>query len=133
VGEECEHRFALSIKGSPRKWFDAALARGDAASAWAAACELGQLNLADALALCLLLRDQHPPLYERAAARWVARLALEARAMRLADLGLAVAALQALHGAERDGGAEALTVLCEQHGQGDAADVLERWTRARLR
>jgi hypothetical protein len=52
----------LSIKGSPRQWFDAALAPRDAAGAWAAAHELGRLNLADALALCLLLREQHPPL-----------------------------------------------------------------------
>ena len=60
----------MSIKGSPRQWFDAALARRDAAGAWAAAHELGQLKLPDALALCLLLRDQHPPLFERAAARY---------------------------------------------------------------
>jgi hypothetical protein len=74
--------FALSIKGSPRQWFDAALARDDAADAWAPAHELGRLGLADALALCLLLREQQPSLWERAAARWAARFALEARAVR---------------------------------------------------
>jgi hypothetical protein len=47
--------------------------------------------------------------------------------MRLADLGLAVAALQALHGAELGACADALASLCEQHGQADAADMLERW------
>jgi hypothetical protein len=132
-GGGCEHRFALSIKGSPRKWFDDALARGDATGAWSAAHELGQVNLADALALCLLLRDQHPPLYERAAARWAARFALEARSTRLAELGLAVAALQALRGADVDAGAAALAALSDLHRQPDIADVLERWARDQRR
>jgi len=32
---------------------------------------------------------------------------------------------------EIEAGAQALAVLCEQHGQAEAADVLERWARAR--
>jgi hypothetical protein len=114
-----------------RTWFDAALACGDAAGAWAAAHELRRLELADALALCLLLREQQPSLYERAAARWAARFALEADAVRLPDLGLAVAALHALNGAERVAGIAALASLCRQHGRHDIVAVLERWVRAR--
>jgi hypothetical protein len=60
----------VSIKGSPRRWFEAALMHRDAAGAWAAAHELGRLTLPDALALCLLLRDRDPARLERAAARY---------------------------------------------------------------
>jgi hypothetical protein len=39
----------------------------------------------------------------------------------------------ALNGGELAAGADALTTLCEQHGQPAAADVLARWARARPR
>jgi hypothetical protein len=77
------------------------------------------------------VREQQPLLYVRAAARWAARFALEADAVRLPDLGLAVAALHALNGAERDAGIAALASLCRQHGRHDIVGVLERWARAR--
>jgi hypothetical protein len=123
----------MSIKGSPQKWFAAALARGDAAGAWAAAHELGQLSLADALSLCLLLRVHNAALFERAAARWVARFALEPPAMTLSELQLAASALGALQGPELDAAVDALMQLCERHGQPAAAELLERWAREQPR
>jgi hypothetical protein len=44
-----------------------------------------------------------------------------------------VAALQALDGGEEFDDADTLGALCEQHGQADIADVLDRWARARPR
>ncbi len=119
----------MSVKGNPRRWFHAALERQDAAGAWAAAHELGWLTLADAMALCLVLRDADTSRYERAAARWAARFVLEGRAITLSDAQLAMAALCALRGLDVDAPAQALAVLARQQGQHDVAEVLERWAR----
>jgi hypothetical protein len=43
--------------------------------AWTAAAEMPRLNLADALALVVVVRGDRR--YERAAARWLARYVLE--------------------------------------------------------
>ena len=57
--------------------------------------ELPQLSLADALALCLLMAEQDPERFQRAGARWHARLVLE-RQLRLVDSQLALAAMTGL-------------------------------------
>jgi hypothetical protein len=72
-------------------WFQAALARGDLAGVRAAAAELPHVNLTDALAVCLLMGKDDDALYERAATKWLARLALERPTIGLDDLS------QALH------------------------------------
>jgi hypothetical protein len=51
------------------------------------------LSLADALDLCLLYRGD-PAKYERAAARWIARLIAERPGLRLSELELAAAAFR---------------------------------------
>jgi hypothetical protein len=45
----------------------------------AAALELPQVALDDALRICLVFRDGDPGRYEKAAVRWLGRFALEAR------------------------------------------------------
>ena len=89
--------FAVSIKGRPHTWLLAAIRRGDLAGVRAAAAELGhQLNLVDALSIVLVMADQGDRRYDRAAAKWLARLAYERPAVRLQDLRLGLSALEAL-------------------------------------
>jgi hypothetical protein len=68
--------------GSPLALFRRALATNNVTLANTAALELGQLNLADALSLTLLYRDQAPDLFERAAIRWHSRFCREVNQRR---------------------------------------------------
>jgi hypothetical protein len=43
----------------------------------AAAAELPRVDLGDALAVCMAIRDAEPERFERAALRWLARYAVE--------------------------------------------------------
>ena len=96
-GHACEHLF-VSIKGRPYTWLRASLQCGDLLGVRSAAAELPQINLADALAIVLLMAADDDPSYERAATRWLARLASERPSIGLQDLAAAVGALQALGG-----------------------------------
>jgi len=63
----------------------------------AAARDLHHVSLADALELCLPYRGE-PERYERAAARWIARLIAEWPGVRLAEVELAAASFrEAVH------------------------------------
>ena len=61
-----------------------------------AALELPYVNLVDALVICLLMRRQGDPRFERAAVRWLGRLSLERSDGTLADLRRASSALSEL-------------------------------------
>jgi hypothetical protein len=61
----------VSIKGRPYTWLRASLQRGDLAGVRCAAIELRQVNLADALAIVLLMSANQDPAYQRAATRWL--------------------------------------------------------------
>jgi len=68
--------------------------------------------LEDALVICLLLRDQEPDRYERAALKWLGRLLLEQRGVRLRHAELAAAYLAAWADPARgDAASEALGEL----------------------
>jgi hypothetical protein len=67
----------LTSQGSPYSVFKRALRRGDLAGVRAAAAELPRVPLDDAFAICLLILDQQPVRYERAAVRWLGRLVAE--------------------------------------------------------
>jgi hypothetical protein len=88
----CEHAF-VSIKGSPYARFRRALETGNLALIRTAAAELPQVNLDDALRICLVIREREPGSFDRAACRWLARYATQRRAT-LARLAVAVAALE---------------------------------------
>ena len=62
----------------------------------AAARELPQVSLDDALRICLVLRGGDPVRYERAAVRWLGRFALEGRGVTIGDLRHAAQALDEL-------------------------------------
>ena len=75
----CEHVFVVSIKGRPGSWLRRALESGNLASAISEAADLPALNLSDALAIVLLMAEHEHPSFDRAAAKWVARLGVERR------------------------------------------------------
>jgi hypothetical protein len=72
-----------------------ALECGDLALALSEAHEIPVLSLADSLAIVVLMSTERHHSFDRAAARWAARLALERR-LSLEDLRFALAAVTAL-------------------------------------
>ena len=107
----------MTSQGSAYGRFRRALQRGNLELVRAAAGELPTIRLDDALRVCLLIRDRDPGRYERAALRWVARFAVEARDAILADVLAAVAALARLP-IEPDEAMSQLQRLCLTHQLG---------------
>ena len=107
----------MTSQGSAYGRFRRALANGNLQLVRAAAGELPVIRLDDALRVCLLIRDRDPQRYERAALRWVARFAVEARDASLADVQAAAAALEQLPG-EPDEAMNRLQQLCLAHQLG---------------
>jgi hypothetical protein len=88
--------------------------RGNVTAALAAAHQLESLNLADALALTVLLAEKEPDRFDRAAVRWHARYALENRGVRLYESQLVLSALSGLTGPAAHASAEALLDLARE-------------------
>jgi hypothetical protein len=105
----------MTSDGNPYGRFRRALATGNEAIVTAAALELPQIALDDALRICLVLRGGDPGRYERAAVRWLGRFALEGRNVTIDDLRQAADALDSLprHAADA---MERLQQLCLAHG-----------------
>jgi hypothetical protein len=79
-----------------------------------AAAELPQVDLADALSICLAMSAQDDERYDRAATRWLARLVCERPALGLDDLHTALTALQAL-AHDPDAAKRVLRDVCRTH------------------
>jgi hypothetical protein len=109
----------VSVRGSPYVRFKRALATGNLSLVRAAAAELPAIDLGDALAICLLMSDRDDERFERAAVRWLARLALERPAVGLGDLRDGLIAFEALP-YNPDAARSALEELCERLGLRDA-------------
>lgn len=105
----------MTSDGSPYTRFRRALDTGNAALVIAAARELPQIALDDALRICLILRDADPERYERAAVRWLGRFALEARGVTIGTLRTAAEAFDRLPDRAADA-MEELQALCMAHG-----------------
>lgn len=86
----------VTSDGSAYSRFRRALATGNANLVIAAALELPQIALDDALRICLVFRDGDPERYERAAVSWLGRFALEARGVTIDAIQAAAAALDSL-------------------------------------
>ena len=86
----------VSSSGSPYARFRRALSIGNLALVHAAATELPQVELDDALRICLLMSEQDDERFERAAVRWLARASLETPSMRLEDLRAGLIAFEAM-------------------------------------
>ena len=104
----------VTSQGRPYARFKRALKSRNAHQALAAAAELRQINLADALSLVFLIREDTPVLYDKAAVRWFAKYAADDRYLVLRD-------------------ARELVDLLDGVGRHDQVAVvrLERWLRAR--
>ena len=86
----------MSAKGHAYARFRRALALRDLDLIRHAAAELPRVPLADAAAICALLADAEPGRFDRAACRWLARYALEARDVTLEAIDEALGALQTM-------------------------------------
>jgi hypothetical protein len=106
---------SMTSPGSPYARFRRALETGNATLVTAAALELPQIALDDALRVCLVFRDGDRDRYERAAVRWLGRFALEARNVTIEDLRAAADALSFLP-ARASEAMEQLQRLCVEHG-----------------
>jgi hypothetical protein len=107
----------MTSDGNAYARFRRALETGNEALVTAAARELPQVALDDALRICLVLRGGDRLRFERAAVRWLGRFALEARDVTMRDLRAAADALDAL---PRSAGEamERLQRLCVEKGVG---------------
>ena len=95
-------------------------------SALSAAAELQALQLADALALCLLVRDRDEVRFPRFALRWHARFCAETRGVGLEEGRLVLDLLTAVGGAEPQRAAGALGELLASYDQ-VLAEPLRYW------
>lgn len=105
----------MTSDGNPYSRFRRALATGNEEVVLAAARELPQIALDDALRICLVLRGGDPVRYERAAVRWLGRFALEARGATIDDLRSAAEALEVLPECATEA-MERLQALCLERG-----------------
>jgi hypothetical protein len=103
-----------------------ALERRNLPSAWAAASELQVVSLADALALCLLVRDREPAMFTRVALRWHARFCAETPSIDLETGRLALDLLVGLGGSESVRVGRALRELVASYDS-SLAEPLQRW------
>jgi hypothetical protein len=116
----------MTSQGTTYGRFQRAISRRHLFAAEMAARELGQVNLADALALTALMADAAPARFERAAVRWHGRFELEVKGLNLADSQLALSALATLAGPGAEIGAETLTRLGRHYGVGGLEAALKR-------
>jgi hypothetical protein len=92
----------VTSQGSPYTRFRRALATGNLLLIRAAAAELAHVSLADALIVCVAIRDAEPERFERAALRWIARYCLERPTVSLAEVRAAIQAFERMAGAPED-------------------------------
>jgi hypothetical protein len=114
---------SMTSQGSPYARFQRAPRIGRLPLVRAAAAELPQVGLEDALQIVWLIERQDSERYERAAVRWLARLCLEAPTVGIMDLREGMLAFEAAP-ANPDGARQALAELCRAHGLARPAQTL---------
>ena len=115
----------VTSSGSPYARFQRALATGNLVLVRAAAAELPRIGVAEAAAMLLVILRAEPDQYERAAVRWLGRLALERTQVDLDGLSQAAAALEALP-VSPESARPMLAEVCRRAGQAQAAAVFSR-------
>ena len=110
----CEHPFVGSQIASLGADFQRAVQQGNVMRAEAAARQLGQLPLDQALRLLFLYAEKEPIKFDRAALRWLARYVTEGKAVSLLKAQLALAALSELRAGEREAAAKLLSELARR-------------------
>jgi hypothetical protein len=118
---------SMESPGSAHAHFRAALDRGNLVSALSAARDVPVIGLAEALELCLLIRDKEPQRFGRAAARWSSRWTAELPRVDLAESQLVQAALASLGSGDGRAGGWTLLALARQRQLRDVEKVVRRW------
>jgi hypothetical protein len=108
--------------------FRRALDRQNVTEALSAASELEHVGLAEALELCVLLRDNAPERYPRAALRWHGRLCREVE-VSLEEVQAILAALVVMAGERKGNAAFALADLLSRRGLERPCETLVAWAR----
>jgi hypothetical protein len=113
----------MTSDGSPYSRFRRALRSGNLFLIQTTAADLPQVDLADALSICLLMGDQADARFDRAATRWLARLVCERPAVGLEELRTALTALEALP-YNPLAAREVLADICRRQGLGRVVGLL---------
>lgn len=121
----------MTSEGHAYARFRRALDSRNATAALSAAAELEHVGLADALELCLLLRDRDPKRFDRAALRWHARYCREVADVKLAEGQAVLALLAALKKERAPATARALADLFDRRLLLQASEALIRWADGR--
>lgn len=116
----------MTSQGSSYARLRRALDTGNATIALAAASEMPTLGLSEALELCLVLCDQEPEKFSRAAVRWHGVYCREVNA-GLEEAQAVLAALGALRSPRRRQAAAALADLIHRRGLERASEAVNRW------
>jgi hypothetical protein len=104
----------VTAEASPYTRFRRALDSGNLDWVRTAALELPKVQLADALRIVYVMRDDEA-LFERAAIRWLGRFCLEARDLSLADVEAAAGALRRVTWHPEEAG-DTLADICRRAG-----------------
>jgi hypothetical protein len=96
----------------------------------AAAHDLPAVSLADALQIVLLAADRDPPMFQRAAARWLGRFCAEVPRLGLDEAGLVHAALTGVGRTDSRASLIALLAVAKERQLREVAKVLEARLRA---
>jgi hypothetical protein len=102
----------VTSQGSAHARFQRALKTGNLAIIRSAAGELPQVDLRDALAVCVLMRQAEPERFQRAALPWLARFSLERHDATLAQIQVAAWAFDNL--TDEPAALETLNRLCSR-------------------
>ena len=105
---------ASTSQGHPYAVFHRALKRRNVLSALAAAKDLPQLSLVDALELTVLVARRDPGRHPRVAARWLLRLLEEDPHATIEEAALAASSLIALTGVAHQEAAQTLRAMAER-------------------
>ncbi|MDP9303006.1 MAG: hypothetical protein M3O92_00690 [Actinomycetota bacterium] len=106
----------MTSQGTAQGRFQRAIQRRHLLAAEMAVREMDYVSLPNALALTLLIGEESPGRYERAAGRWHAPFVFEAKGIGLAESQLALAALAALVGPGAEAAAATLAQLARTFG-----------------
>jgi hypothetical protein len=118
----------VTAQGSAYARFRWALDRGNVLEALSSASELEHVGLAEALELCLLLREKQPARYTRAAPRWHGRYCREVD-VSFEEAQAVLAALALLAGDRKQNAALALAELLSRRGLERPGEALVSWAR----
>ena len=122
----------MGAAGSPHATFQRAPKAGNLTLALTEARDLPHVDLTDALALLLLIRDQAPDRYGRAAGRWLGRYCVETSA-GLDEAAYLLGALTGLGSERPRTGALALVAPARERGDRRLETVVRRWLDSTLR